>query len=282
MWWTTCLKTARRPKLTKPPRSALITGASAGLGAAFAQALAARGFDLVLTARRGERLQALAQEIEQSHGVRCQCIVADLADRGAPEAILDGVKSAGLKVDFLVNNAGYGLAGGFAAQDWAAHQRFLDVMVTAYIRLAHGVVDGMTARGYGRILNVASLAGLMPGAAGHTLYGGAKALLINFSQSLSAETRGRGVKVIALCPGLTYTEFHDRNGTRALLEALPRFMFQSAEEVAEAGLAALERDRTVYVPGLWNKILATVLRFAPRPWAEEAAIKAAAPYRPKS
>ncbi|WP_297926082.1 SDR family NAD(P)-dependent oxidoreductase, partial [Metallibacterium sp.] len=151
--------------MSDSPRWALVTGASAGIGAAFARALAAQGCALVLTARRVERLQTLAIELEQAHDTRCVILPADLADPTAPANLCAQLAARGIGVDILINNAGYGVPGTFAASVWARHADFIQVMMTAPTELAHRLLPGMRARGYGRIINVASLAGLVPGTA---------------------------------------------------------------------------------------------------------------------
>jgi short-subunit dehydrogenase len=184
-------------------RLALVTGASAGIGAAFVRIFASRGYDLMLTARRADRLAALAEEIRLRHGVETLTLAADLAEAETPGRILDHLTAHGRGVDALVNNAGYGLSGTYAETGWAEQAAFLQVMVTAPCELAHRVLPGMQARGFGRIVNVASLAGLIPGAAGHTLYAASKAFLVKASQSLHLEAAAPGVHVTALCPGFT-------------------------------------------------------------------------------
>ncbi|MEO1015420.1 MAG: SDR family oxidoreductase [Pseudomonadota bacterium] len=249
-------------------KRALVTGASAGIGEAFARALAGKGADLVLTARRADRLTALAEDLRSSAGVKVTTVAADLADPGAPDAILTAAAEAG-PVDILVNNAGYGLPGYFSESDWSAHHDFLEVMVTSYARLTHALTPGMVERGFGRIIQVSSVAGLTPGSAGHTLYGPAKAFLVSFAQSIAAECDGTGVHSTALCPGFTYTEFHDVNGTRKLVSLLPKRMFMAVEPVVEGAIEAVERGHVVYVPGAWNKFLVGVVKAMPRPWAAQ-------------
>jgi short-subunit dehydrogenase len=190
-------------------RTALITGASAGIGTALARVFAEHGFDLVLTARREARLVALASELEQKFGTRSTCIAEDLADPKAPRRLFDEVTARGIRIDALVNNAGYGVPKSYRNASWETHATFMQVLVTAVLELTHAFEPGMTERRYGRILNVSSLAGLVPGSAGHTLYGAAKSFLIKFSESLALEHAGDGVHVTALCPGFTHTEFHD-------------------------------------------------------------------------
>ncbi len=175
---------------TPPPlnqRLALITGASAGIGAALARVYAAHGYDLALSARREDRLRALADEIRLSHGVEVLIVPADLADPAAPKAILDHIEAHGRVVDALVNNAGYGLVGAYADTRWEDQRAFLQVLVTAICELAHRVAPGMIERRFGRILNVASVAGLIAGSPGGGLYSAAKAFVVSFSESLHLE-----------------------------------------------------------------------------------------------
>ena len=243
-------------KVAMARKLALVTGASAGIGDAFARLLAARGYDLALTARRQDRLDALAAELRARHGVETIVAPADLADPEAPQAVLNAISARRRTVDALINNAGYGLTGAFGHTSWADQQAFLQVMVTAPAEFAHKLAPGMAERGFGRIVNVASVAGLLPGAAGHTLYAGAKSLMIKASQSLHLETAAAGVHVTALCPGFTLSEFHDVNGMRArVTAATPRFAWMSAAEVAEAGWRAVEANRAMCVPGLTYKLI---------------------------
>ncbi|MDO9248401.1 MAG: SDR family NAD(P)-dependent oxidoreductase, partial [Phenylobacterium sp.] len=178
---------------------ALITGASAGIGAAFARIYASHGYDVALTARRAERLDRLAEDIGLRHGVETLTVAADLADPAAPGAILDHLTAHGRVVDALINNAGYGQPGTYADTTWEQQAAVLQVMLTAPSELAHRVLPGMVDRRFGRIVNVASLAGLIPGSAGHTLYGATKSYLVKFSQSLHLENLATGVHVSALC-----------------------------------------------------------------------------------
>lgn len=247
---------------------ALVTGASAGIGAAFARVLAAHGYDVALTARRTERLEILAEEIRMRFGVETLTVGADLAEPEAPGQILDHLTAHGRTVDALVNNAGYGLGGTYAETRWADQQAFLQVMVNAPCELAHRVLGGMRERRFGRIVNVASLAGLVPGSAGHTLYAASKSLLVKFSQSLHLELAAEGVHVSALCPGFTWSEFHDVNGTRAMVSAsTPAWLWLGADEVAAAGYEAVEANRPVCVPGAPNKAIAGIAKLLPDDWA---------------
>lgn len=238
----------------RPARpSSLVTGASAGIGAAFARALAAQGHDLILTARRQDRLETLAATLRNSHGGAVTIVPADLADGNAVAVLVDRIAAAGLRVDWLINNAGYGVSGAFGASSWAVHADFLRVMVEAPAELVHRLLPGMRARNYGRIVNVASLAGLVPAAAGNTMYPASKAFLIKFSEALAIESADRDIHVCALCPGFTRSEFHDVTGTRPMMDRLPAWLWQSAETVAADGIAAVEAGRVICVPGRVNR-----------------------------
>jgi uncharacterized protein len=235
-------------------RYALITGTSAGIGAAFARAYAKRGVNLILTARRLDRLQALATECK-SLGVDALCLAADLADPAAPAQLCGQIKEAGKSVDILVNNAGYGVPGSFLAVDWKTHQDFLQVMQSAPLELCHRLLPGMRERRYGRVLNIASLAGLVPAAAGHTLYGAVKSFLIKYSQALALENQSAGIHVTAVCPGFTYSEFHDVSGARNLVNKMPKWIWQQANDVVNEAIAANERGDIVRVTGAVNRML---------------------------
>jgi len=245
-------------------RTALITGASAGIGTSFAHVFAQHGFDLVLTARRADRLTDLAQEIATKYGRRVHVIAADLADPAAPAKIFSEIAEAGITVDALVNNAGYGLPGRFLDCTWDQHRAFIQVMVTAVADLTRRFLPGMVARRYGRIINVASLAGLVPASAGHTLYAASKSMLVFFSQSLALEHLQNNVHVTALCPGFTYSEFHDVNGMRPQVSQLPGWMWMDADTVARQGYDAVMAGAIVYVNGRVNGAIAVLTRMLPQ------------------
>jgi len=241
----------------------LITGASAGIGTALAREFAAHGWDLALTARRKERLADLAEELKARYGVDSLIIAADLTKKTAPKAIVKAIHDAGRQVDGLVNNAGYGLPGIFTEPSWKDHEQFLQVMLTAPLELCYLTLPGMRERKFGRVINVASLAGHLPGSMGHTLYGADKSFLIKFSESLNLENSALGVHVSALCPGFTYSEFHDINSTRDMVSKMPAYMWQTAEQVAASGYEAVERNVAVRVPGGVNKTIATLVKILP-------------------
>ena len=230
-------------------RTALVTGASSGIGKAFAELLAQKGYAVVLTARRGDRLDALAGELKQKYGVVTHAIVADLAQSNASQQIANELASRGLKIDFLVNNAGYGVPGSYVSVPWTDHEKFMQVMVTAVLDLTYRLLPGMIERGWGRIVNIASVAGMVSAPAGHTLYGASKAFLIRVSEALASENMSKGVNVTAVCPGFTYSEFHDVLGTRDRMNKMPRFVWLKAEDVVREGYDAVMKGHSVVVNG---------------------------------
>jgi short-subunit dehydrogenase len=244
---------------------ALITGASAGLGAAFARAYAARGLDVALVARRMDRLEALAAELRASHGVEAIAIGADLARFEAHEPVMAALAAHGRYVDVLVNNAGFGIPQSFAGVPWARQRDLLMTMVVTPCALARAVIPGMVERGRGAIVNVSSLAAFSPGVAGHSLYPGVKSLLLKFSQALKAEYGGKGIRVTAVCPGSTESEFSQVAGTERVMAADRLRFTQSAETVVETAIRANEAGRLVVVPGWGNKLAAALMRTLPEP-----------------
>lgn len=242
---------------------ALVTGASAGIGAEFARQLAARGCDLVLTARREDRLQILASGLRDAHGIAADVIADDLADPAAPERIAAAATRDGRAIDILINNAGYGVPGRYDTVDWETHARFMQVLAMAPLELCHLLLPAMRERGYGRIVNVASLAGLVPSTPGNTLYGPAKAFLMRVSQALAMEHRTYGIHVCALCPGFTRSEFHDVSHARKLVSKLPGWMWSGADDVVRQGLDAVERGQVVCVPGRANRAIKALMDVLP-------------------
>ena len=252
-----------RPEDHVPRRRALVTGASSGIGAAFARELATRGCDLVLTARREDRLRELAAELQAAHGIDAQVLPDDLADRDAPARVAARIDERGWRIDWLINNAGYGVPGDFLASDWRTHTDFIQVLMVAPTQLCHLLLPGMRGRGRGCIVNVASLAGLVPGTPKHTLYAAAKSYLVKFSQSLALENRDAGVNVCALCPGFTYSEFHDVTGARAKVSKMPGWMWMRADDVVRRVLDATERGEIVHVTGGANRAVKALFELLP-------------------
>jgi short-subunit dehydrogenase len=248
------------------PPMALVTGASAGIGEAFARRLARSGYSLVLVARRSDRLEALADALQRQHAVEAQALAADLA---APDDIerVAGVASdlseAG-RLDLLINNAGFGTVGNYADLPLHSQLDMLNVHVTTTMSLTRAVLPGMLRRRRGGIVNVASTAGWYP-LPGNATYSATKRFLINFSESLQSELDGTGLCVQAVCPGFTYSEFHDTAAYRASgfrRERLPWFVWQTAEQVVEASLNALGRE-VVCIPGMHNRAVTMMRMFVP-------------------
>lgn len=240
-------------------KTALITGASSGIGAAFARALAARGYDLALVARREERLAALAAELQERHAIAAEVLVADLAKQTDVEWVAQHI--AGLEtLDMLVNNAGFGTTGRFFKVDLTKHLDMIHVHVVASVRFCHAALPGMVAHDRGAIVNVASVTAFAP-LIGNVTYSATKSFLVTFSQALQMELAGTGVKVQALCPGFTYSGFHDTpEYARFKRSSIPAFMWMSAEDVVAGSLKALERNRVVYIPGFQNRLLVALAR----------------------
>jgi uncharacterized protein len=245
----------------KSGRTALITGASAGLGREFARLAARDGHDVILVARREERLRELAGELGAAHAVSATVIAADLADSDAPRAIVEKIHAAGLSVDFLINNAGFGSRGAYGDSDFSREAEMLDVNIRALMELTHRFLPSMLASKSGRILNVASLAGFVPGPYMATYYA-TKAFVLSFSEALAVELRDTGVTVTASCPGPTSTEF----GAVANSHRTNLFRAGGADaaRVALHGYRAMLAGRAVAIPGVANKLTAQVVRLSPR------------------
>ena len=190
-------------------------------------------------------------------------IALDLASADGADQLLAAIAGRGLWVRTLVNNAGFGLRGDFTANGWSRAEAMLQLMVVAPARLCHGLLPAMQARGEGVILNVASLAGLIPGLPGSTLYSASKGFLIRLSQSLAAENRGRGVRVLALCPGYVRSEFHSTLGVQERMQRLPGLFWMEADDLAARVLTALEGQGAVLVPGGLNRSIAALARLLP-------------------
>lgn len=240
--------------------TALITGASAGLGAAYARELAATGHDLVLVARSRDRLIELAQELRNGYGVRTEIHVADLVDRDDLGRVAERIAGGGEcgDIDLLVNNAGFGLNSAFLDSTIADEEHMLDVLCKAVCVLSHAAGRTMTARGRGGILNVASVAGF----AAMGTYSAAKAWVTVFSESLAAEVGPRGVAVTAVCPGFTRTEFHQR--AEMDISRLPRWLWLEADQVVHTSLEDLRRFHPISVPGAQYRLIVTAMGLPPR------------------
>ncbi|HVQ52866.1 MAG TPA: SDR family oxidoreductase [Mycobacterium sp.] len=236
---------------------ALITGPTSGLGAGFAHRYAIDGYDLVLVARDAERLECLAAELHDEAGANVEVLAADLASDADRAKVADRL-AAGVRV--LVNNAGFGTSGEFWTADLALLQSQLDVNVTAVMQLTHAALPPMLAADEGTVINVASVAGLLPGRG--STYSASKAWVIAFSEGLANGLDGTGVGVHALCPGFVHTEFHARAGID--MAKTPSFLWLEVDDVVRECMAGVAKDKVVIVPGLQYKALTTGGRVVPR------------------
>jgi short-subunit dehydrogenase len=240
-------------------KTALVTGASMGIGASFARALAERGANLVLVARSKDKLTALARELESAHEIRAHVILADLSDANGVKTVVDETRARGLAIDLLVNNAGFATYGVF--EEVSAERQREEIMLNsaALVGMTHAFLPAMVERGHGGIINVASTAAFQP-LPYMAVYGATKAFVLSFSEALWAENRGRGVRVLALCPGATETPFFD-------VVAAPEASVGAREKpelVVARGLAALEAGRSYVISGRRNFVMAQAGRFVPR------------------
>lgn len=241
-------------------RYALVTGASSGLGVDFARLLAADGYGLVLTARSGAPMEALASELA-TRGVAVHVIQADLADPATPERLLADVKSRGIAIDILINNAGFGSHGPFAEADVRLQMAIVQVNVAALAHLTRLFLPDMVAAGRGRVMNVASVAGFLPGPL-MAVYYASKAFVLSFSEALSAELRGTGVTVTAVCPGPTQTDFFNR--AKVQNSALTLSNMMPSAQVAKIGYDAMMAGHRLAVTGWRNRLLTVAIRLLPR------------------
>ena len=227
---------------------ALVTGASAGLGTEFARQLAAKGFNLLLVARRGERLQALAAALQQEFGVIVKTLVADLAQPSAPLSIEQFCHENTLQIDWLINNAGIAGPDLLTDRDWGEQQDFFQLMMLSVVELCHRFVPTMVARGFGRVVNVASVAGRIPRSGGCN-YGPSKTYLIAVSEELNLTVAGQGVHVTALCPGFTHTDFHETAGLADMKAGMPRWLWYGADIVVSDGIRGAEAGKSIVISG---------------------------------
>lgn len=236
---------------------ALVTGGTAGLGLAFAEALAGRGHDLLLVARDAERLHRVASDVGGRHGVDVDVLPADLSQRTQLREVEQRLADVTRPVELLVNNAGYGLKRPFLDNDVEQEQAMLDVLVTAVLRLSHAALGAMAERGHGRIVNVSSVAGWLP----RGTYSAAKAYVTQLSVWADLTYRDRGVRTMALCPGFIRTQFHGRMDVGR--DAVPWWLWLDADAVVAAALRDLDRGKSVSVPDLRYKVLASAARVVP-------------------
>ncbi len=243
---------------TSAPGTALITGASSGIGTAFARALAAAGHSPLLVARREKQLRELAGELERKFSVNAEVFPADLShplDLERVEKKISGIQD----LDILINNAGFGAPGRFAEMEVEKNLAMIQVHVIATVRLCRAALPGMIARGRGSIINVSSVAAFMASSRNAT-YSATKGYLNLFSEGLREDLKGTGVRVQALCPGLTHTEFHDRPGYESYKTKIPGFLWMKAEDVVEESLESLNRGQGICIPGFKNRLIVAVMR----------------------
>lgn len=242
---------------------ALITGATSGIGAAFARKLASRGYDLILTGRRREKIKALADELEKAYHVAVDLVIAELSAPEQVEELVQKIKATP-DLDVLVNNAGFGASGSFVEGQIEGHETMIGVHVLAPVKLTRAALPVMMARGKGAIINVSSLGAFTP-LARNTLYGATKVFLSFFSEALHLELAGSGVRVQALCPGFTRTDFHAKLGIEdANRRDQGPIRWMSADQVVDISLRDLARGTVVCVPGFWNKLITCAVGLLPR------------------
>jgi len=256
--------------------TALITGASSGLGERFAYALGQEKYDLVLVARRQDRLSAVAEEATRKGAHSAVPIQADLSERNAPAMVFQRVESERLSVDLLINNAGFGTSGRFEQLPLGRELEEIDLNVNALVALTRLFLPPMVARRGGTVINVASTAAFQAVPYMAT-YAATKAFVLNFSQALSAELSGTGVNVMVLCPGPTHTEFQSVAKTQRA--RVPAFVYMDADTVVAQALAAARRGRSLYINGVLNTAMAEAVRLAPRPLVSRIAARM---FRPSS
>ena len=250
-----------------PPPStsgtALVTGASSGIGAEIARELARRGHHVTLAARREERLRSLADEISNELEGEAELLACDLSDPGDREKLIAGIERSGRSVEILVNNAGFGGAGDFASQDPDRILKMVRLNVEAVVDLARRAVEGMAHRGRGAIVNIASTAAFQP-LPGQAAYGATKAFVLSLSEALQSELSGTGVTVTAVCPGPVRTEFMDVAGLDDAEDRTPDLIWMTPAEIAHEAISGAERNKRVVVPGTLNRAGAIAGQHAPR------------------
>jgi uncharacterized protein len=244
---------------------ALVTGASAGIGQQIARLLAAGGVDLVLVARDEVRLDDLARELSVNHRIQVEVLSADLTDEEGIAVVEARLRHEGDPIDLLVNNAAFGTVGRFYQLPIASELKEVQLNVTTVVRLTHAATTKMVERGFGNVLNISSISGILPGPA-TTIYCSTKAFVTMFTESLSGELSGTGVSVTAIHPGYTITEFQARSGMDVTIGPVPNFMWMTAEAVANYSLNAAARGAVIGVPGVGYRILISILSSIPRSW----------------
>lgn len=247
--------------------TALITGATAGIGAAYAKLLAKEGFDLVLVARDLPRLKGVAKELSNLYKIKAETIKADLTKPAQLAKVEKRLANNSKPIEVLINNAGFGLKDSFLVSNLAKEQELLDVLVTAPMRLSHAVLPGMIKRNSGSIVNVSSVASFIAGGT----YSAAKSYLTIFSEYLHTELRDTNIKVSALCPGFTRTEFHARGKMK--MSGLPNYMWTTVDQVVAKSWRYVKAGKVICIPGWQYMLLSSIARIAPRPLVRKLGIK---------
>mgnify|MGYP001272047305 FL=1 len=252
-------------------RTALVTGASSGIGREIAELFASKGCNLVITARREEFLQKLKVELEERYSVVVNTIIEDLSDINSAERIYNYCISNDLSVDILVNNAGYGLLNTFDKISLKEHVDFVNVLSTSVVTLTHFFLSGMLDREFGRIINISSISGLTsPANASGGMYSGVKSMVIKFSEGIHKEYSHKNVYCCAVCPGFTHTEFHEN--MKEFKNSIPSFMWMTSKEVAKESYEASMQGKELYVNGFFNRFLLFVMRILPK-WLNNLYVK---------
>lgn len=240
--------------MTNSRRTALITGATAGLGAEFARQLAAKDYNLVLVARNTERLAESAEELAGTYGIDAQYVSCDLSRIESPGELFAETQRRGLHIDYLVNNAGVAGPNLLEEGDWQAHHDFFQLMMLSIAQLCHLYIPPMQQSGFGRVINIASVAARLARSGGCN-YGPSKAWVVAMSEELALTVRADGVLVSALCPGFTHTEFHERAGLMEMKNSLPKWFWYDADVVVREGIDAVERGKRIWVSGRLYRFL---------------------------
>ena len=243
--------------------TALVTGASSGIGAALARELASRGYSIALVARREERLHSLATDLTDEHGVSAEVLAADLGDPAGRDRLAEELRSRGRSVEVLVNNAGFGHQADFATSPQERMVEMVRVNVEAVVDLTSRFLGPMVERGRGSIINIASIGAFQP-LPGSAVYGASKAFVLSFSEAIRTELRGSGVSVTAVCPGPVRTEFTDAAGIPGVEDRTPGIVWMSAEDIARHAVDGAAHDKRVVVPGVLNRAGALAGQHSPR------------------
>jgi short-subunit dehydrogenase len=255
--------------------TALVTGSTAGIGAAFAQRLARDRHDLVLVARNTDALRRQAADLHDRHGIEAEVLTADLAEEEGIAAVEARLADATRPVETLINNAGFGLKGRYLNVPLADELRMIKVHCEAVLRLTSAAVPGMRRRGRGQVVNVASVAAFVP----RGTYGASKAWVVQFTMGAARDLAGSGVRLMALCPGFVRTEFHERAGMRT--DRIPRWMWLNADRVVDTALRDLARNKQVSVPGARYKMLLGAAKLLPRGVLGNVSARAGRSYGPR-